>query len=106
MLRNNSPHAALGWASRPKGAFDCDSDTEQVPVRSFGPSNSSPTGNPADARPMGRLAFGSLASCTAPSATRILKLSEGKLAGATGLEPAASCVTGRRSNRLNYAPAY
>jgi hypothetical protein len=27
------------------------------------------------------------------------------LAGATGLEPAASCVTGRRSNQLNYAPA-
>ena len=29
----------------------------------------------------------------------------GMLAGATGLEPAASCVTGRRSNQLNYAPA-
>ena len=28
-----------------------------------------------------------------------------KLAGATGLEPAASCVTGRRSNQLNYVPA-
>ena len=27
------------------------------------------------------------------------------LAGATGLEPAASCLTGRRSNQLNYAPA-
>ncbi len=25
-------------------------------------------------------------------------------AGATGLEPATSGVTGRRSNRLNYAP--
>jgi hypothetical protein len=25
---------------------------------------------------------------------------------AAGLEPAASCVTGRRSNQLNYAPAY
>jgi hypothetical protein len=28
------------------------------------------------------------------------------LAGATGLEPAASCVTGRRSNQLNYASAF
>ena len=27
------------------------------------------------------------------------------MAGATGLEPAASCVTGGRSNQLNYAPA-
>ncbi len=27
------------------------------------------------------------------------------MAGATGLEPAACCVTGRRSNQLNYAPA-
>ena len=27
------------------------------------------------------------------------------MAGATGLEPAASYVTGRRSNQLNYAPA-
>jgi hypothetical protein len=25
-----------------------------------------------------------------------------KLAGATGLEPAISCGTGRRSNQLNY----
>ncbi len=28
------------------------------------------------------------------------------LAGATGIEPATSGVTGRRSNRLNYAPDY
>jgi hypothetical protein len=28
-----------------------------------------------------------------------------ELAGATGLEPLASCVTGRRSNQLNYVPA-
>ncbi len=28
----------------------------------------------------------------------------GKLAGSTGLEPAASGVTGRRSNQLNYDP--
>ena len=29
-----------------------------------------------------------------------------KVAGATGLEPATSCVTGRRSNQLNYTPDY
>ena len=26
------------------------------------------------------------------------------MAGSTGLEPATSCVTGRRSNQLNYDP--
>ena len=30
---------------------------------------------------------------------------KGKLAGWTGLEPATSDVTGRRSNQLNYHPA-
>jgi len=29
----------------------------------------------------------------------------GVMAGLTGLEPATSCVTGRRSNQLNYNPA-
>jgi hypothetical protein len=33
----------------------------------------------------------------------VLELSE-MLAGSTGLEPAASGVTGRRSNQLNYNP--
>jgi hypothetical protein len=28
-----------------------------------------------------------------------------ELAGTTGLEPAASAVTGQRSNQLNYVPA-
>jgi hypothetical protein len=32
--------------------------------------------------------------------------SEATIAGATGLEPAASGVTGRRSNQLSYAPAW
>ena len=31
---------------------------------------------------------------------------EGNMAGATGLEPAASGVTGRRSNQLSYARAW
>lgn len=33
-----------------------------------------------------------------------LAQSMGKMAGATGLEPAASAVTGQRSNQLSYAP--
>jgi hypothetical protein len=33
-----------------------------------------------------------------------LLIREGKVAGWTGLEPAASGVTGRRSNQLNYHP--
>jgi hypothetical protein len=28
------------------------------------------------------------------------------MAGRTGLEPATSCVTGRRSNQLNYRPRF
>ena len=34
-----------------------------------------------------------------------LSYSPGYMAGSTGLEPAASGVTGRRYNRLNYDPA-
>jgi hypothetical protein len=34
-----------------------------------------------------------------------MSLIEKELAGSTGLEPAASGVTGRRSNQLNYDPA-
>ncbi len=29
-----------------------------------------------------------------------------RMAGTTGLEPAASAVTGQRSNQLNYVPAF
>ena len=36
----------------------------------------------------------------------LLVLPRDLMAGATGLEPATSCVTGRRSNQLNYAPAW
>ena len=35
-----------------------------------------------------------------------LSSSERRLAGSTGLEPAASGVTGRRSNQLNYDPNF
>jgi hypothetical protein len=36
-------------------------------------------------------------------ACRMFNLLE-ELAGTTGLEPATSCVTGMRSNQLNYVP--
>jgi hypothetical protein len=45
--------------------------------------------------------------CSKPKVTRRQKLlfQRGlELAGSTGLEPAASGVTGRRSNQLNYDP--
>ena len=39
-----------------------------------------------------------------PPIPRALLVLVWKLAGSTGLEPAASGVTGRRSNQLNYDP--
>ncbi len=39
------------------------------------------------------------------SAAKSRRVSAFDLAGPTGLEPATSGVTGRRSNRLNYDPA-
>ena len=36
---------------------------------------------------------------------KICEVTEKKLAGTTGLEPATSDVTGRRSNQLNYDSA-
>ena len=41
---------------------------------------------------------------TADSLSARLQTSVTELAGSTGLEPAASGVTGRRSNQLNYDP--
>ena len=40
-------------------------------------------------------------TCEAAGSSRIGR----EMAGLTGLEPATSCVTGRRSNQLNYNPA-
>ena len=36
---------------------------------------------------------------------QVIGTKEGSLAGTTGLEPATSDVTGRRSNQLSYVPA-
>jgi hypothetical protein len=42
-------------------------------------------------------------SCTQIAQVQICKPLKG-MAGTTGLEPAASAVTGQRSNQLNYVP--
>jgi hypothetical protein len=42
---------------------------------------------------------------TSAETTQLVDLQGKTSAGATGLEPATSGVTGRRSNQLNYAPA-
>ena len=42
--------------------------------------------------------------CLANHSSRTFGKRERRLAGSTGLEPAASGVTGRRSNQLNYDP--
>jgi hypothetical protein len=41
--------------------------------------------------------------CTTPFSAISARLLKG-MAGTTGLEPAASAVTGQRSNQLNYVP--
>jgi hypothetical protein len=58
--------------------------------------------------PAARIAVGSRAKPEVMASvhiSRVIGFQIEDLAGATGLEPAASCVTGRRSNQLNYAPA-
>src|SRR3954451_23530135 len=45
-----------------------------------------------------------VAACLRRVAPATDRAQRGKLAGSTGLEPAASGVTGRRSNQLNYDP--
>ena len=37
--------------------------------------------------------------------SEVIEKTNGLVAGTTGLEPATSDVTGRRSNQLNYVPA-
>ena len=39
-----------------------------------------------------------------PLKNRVERLNERMVAGVTGLEPAASAVTGQRSNQLSYTP--
>jgi len=45
-----------------------------------------------------------LAACLSSSIPPADERSARRLAGSTGLEPAASAVTGQRSNQLNYDP--
>jgi hypothetical protein len=42
---------------------------------------------------------------TMPQCSVAIRAPDGAMAGVTGLEPAASGVTGRRSNQLSYTPA-
>ena len=44
-------------------------------------------------------------SAASPEKTQVIEKKREKVAGTTGLEPATSDVTGRRSNQLNYVPA-
>ena len=44
-------------------------------------------------------------ACRAPAPEHPARRQQVTEAGATGLEPATSDVTGRRSNQLNYTPA-
>ena len=56
---------------------------------------------------MGPFSFGAnrpLTSPDLPDAMGVIARKE--LAGTTGLEPAASAVTGQRSNQLNYVPYF
>ena len=42
--------------------------------------------------------------CTTPFFPKVKLSPLERMAGTTGLEPAASAVTGQRSNQLNYVP--
>ena len=53
-----------------------------------------------------RLGVGEPANCAGSPTVAHLSDREGRLAGSTGLEPAASAVTGQRSNQLNYDPDF
>jgi hypothetical protein len=62
-----------------------------------------PCSNPSEADPLGLRHFAE--SRDRFSARGAATVMWKEVAGATGLEPAASGVTGRRSNQLSYAPA-
>ena len=53
---------------------------------------------------MGPFSFGAYRPLTSPDLLDVSCKCLKELAGTTGLEPAASAVTGQRSNQLNYVP--
>ena len=94
-------HAATGLFARPLGELET-----SLPNRSFRRGSCARWQHRTCSICSGRSARSRfLSSIKCSESKAVSAFGSNNLAGATGLEPAASCVTGRRSNQLNYAPA-